>query len=98
MKIRTLHILALLSTWLLLACQAKEPLSPAAALQQDGTQGVVPHNSDTAPAGPIPAAILIAIPGGEFMMGRAGDLADTDDHWPHRVRVNGFRLARSGLK
>jgi len=40
---------------------------------------------------------LVLIAGGEFMMGRAGDLAATDDHWPHRVRINSFRLGATEL-
>lgn len=31
------------------------------------------------------------------MMGRAGNLAGTDGHWPHRVWVSGFRLATTEL-
>lgn len=36
---------------------------------------------------------FVKITGGEFMMGRSGDLAGTDDHRPHRVKVDNYRLA-----
>jgi formylglycine-generating enzyme required for sulfatase activity len=38
------------------------------------------------------ASVLISIPGGEFIMGRDGAPAETDDYWTHRVSVSGFRL------